>query len=502
MKKIIALIWVLVWLLCFSGCGKTQVVEEAAPSALPPQVMVDGVIYVDTGKESTAADRENGFDGEITSSVMGDERPVENDQSNFGTGYGYQFGEREGTVELYINGRWWIYATNEVSHQISYPEQHMVVDEPPALTVTYGEESIKARFCLSNWEFTREDGTLSALMGDGLHPLMAKHTSPFITLDPTSVEPFEIWLRWDIVPDMVSVNYWSEDCWEELSSGSEYSPSLSGNEAGDSYLLRPKNGNYIYEIVATWQNAPNYGGTVRYSFHTVIEGAEVVKPVSTFADHTWEDIIWACKNDEIPDDWEVGDTKPMTIDGVEYNIMIIGMHQDAYADGSRSTAPLTFQLAECYQTLGQMNPVVTNDACWRDSAMRNTTLPQFLDLMPVKDAIREVQKLTFKGDNSGLETVVDKLFLLSEYEVYGLSNSDATPKEGIQYDYYANGGDAVKVYDGPDDCWWDEYDLGPSWWLRTHSRDHGNGFAAVDWDGNRRGDYSDWYDGIAFAFCF
>jgi hypothetical protein len=43
---------------------------------------------------------------------------------------------------------------------------------------------------------------------------------------------------------------------------------MEGNEAGDSYLLRPKSGNYIYEIIATWQNAPNFGGTVRYSFHT------------------------------------------------------------------------------------------------------------------------------------------------------------------------------------------------------------------------------------------
>ena len=48
MKKTISLILALVFLLSFAGCSNTQAVEEAAPSALPPQVMVDGVIYVKT----------------------------------------------------------------------------------------------------------------------------------------------------------------------------------------------------------------------------------------------------------------------------------------------------------------------------------------------------------------------------------------------------------------------------------------------------------------------
>lgn len=266
MRRTRAFVFVLLFVCSFAACGVESAVEEAAPGALPPQIMVDGVIYVDTGLESTAADRQDSFDGEITSTVMGHQQPSENDQSNFGTGFGYQFGEQEGTVDLFSNGRWWIYATREVRHQLQFPEQYIVVGEPPALIVNHGEASVEARECLINWEFTMEDGKQSAMMGDGAHPL-AKNSSPAIILDPEL--PLEVWLSWEIMPDVVTVSCWSEDCWEQLESEPVESFRLmESNEAGDRYLLRPKNGNYIYEIIATWQNAPNFGGTVHYSFHT------------------------------------------------------------------------------------------------------------------------------------------------------------------------------------------------------------------------------------------
>lgn len=227
---------------------------------------------------------------------------------------------------------------------------------------------------------------------------------------------------------------------------------------------------------------------------------ETLAPALDFCDTEWADIILACQNRDFPANWQVGDTKTMVIDGVEYNIMIIGKYHDSYADGS-GKAPLTFQLVECYQTLAQMDPNMSTGACWQECAMRTTTLPQILELMPVKDAIKEVNKVTRKKDNSGVEIVVDKLFLLSQYEVYG--NSVACEEEGKQYEYYAEGGKRVKEYNGPDDCWWYDYEnVGPCWWLRSHSADYGNGFATVYGDGQRYGDYSDWYDGVAFAFCF
>jgi len=54
--------------------------------------------------------------------VEGSKNPTENAQSNFGVGYGYQYGAREGTIELYLNGKWRIYATEEVRREIQFPK--------------------------------------------------------------------------------------------------------------------------------------------------------------------------------------------------------------------------------------------------------------------------------------------------------------------------------------------------------------------------------------------
>lgn len=266
MKKQIALVLALALVLSVTACTAPEI-EEAAPNAMIPMVMVDGVIYMTTGYESTATERRDGFDGEISSTVGGHEQPTENDQSNFGTGFGYQYGQTEGTLELYINGKWWIYGTQEARDRMFYPERYRVIDEPPAFALIYGETRINPRTGSFSWNFTQDDGTELALCGDGLHPLTEQALSPCVAL--TQDAPLEIWLHWDIMPDLVEVRCWEEASWEQLEAEPKEAYRLmEGNETGDCFLLRPKNGNYIYEVVATWQNAPNFGGTVYYSFHT------------------------------------------------------------------------------------------------------------------------------------------------------------------------------------------------------------------------------------------
>ena len=73
-----------------------------------PMVMVDGKLYYDTGKESSIDGRCAMMDGEISSSVDGSEIPTEDDQSYFGTGYGYQYGADD-TIELLINEKWIVF---------------------------------------------------------------------------------------------------------------------------------------------------------------------------------------------------------------------------------------------------------------------------------------------------------------------------------------------------------------------------------------------------------
>lgn len=73
-----------------------------------PTVMINGKLYYDTGAESTLDGRCGNMDGEITSTVDGSEIPTENNQSNFGAGFGYQYGADD-TIEIYMNEKWMIF---------------------------------------------------------------------------------------------------------------------------------------------------------------------------------------------------------------------------------------------------------------------------------------------------------------------------------------------------------------------------------------------------------
>lgn len=78
-----------------------------------PMVMVNDKLYYDTGKESSIEARCGNMDGQITSTVDGTEIPTENNQSNFGTGFGYQYGSEENTIEVYMNEKWIVFEYRE-----------------------------------------------------------------------------------------------------------------------------------------------------------------------------------------------------------------------------------------------------------------------------------------------------------------------------------------------------------------------------------------------------
>ncbi len=135
MKKIIPIIMCLV----FTGCSNNvniesndeidnqsklaneQLVETEEEtdlstleySALRPMVMVGGRLYYDTGIEIPFL-RCGTLDGEITSNVHNSEIPTEDNQSNFGEGYGYQC-TGENTIDVFIENKWIRFDTEEYS---------------------------------------------------------------------------------------------------------------------------------------------------------------------------------------------------------------------------------------------------------------------------------------------------------------------------------------------------------------------------------------------------
>lgn len=72
---------------------------------LIPMVMVKGELYMDTGKESDFNRTCGTMDGEIISSVEPFEKPTKDNQSNFGSGYGYQF-VNPNSIDILINEKW------------------------------------------------------------------------------------------------------------------------------------------------------------------------------------------------------------------------------------------------------------------------------------------------------------------------------------------------------------------------------------------------------------
>lgn len=212
-----------------------------------------------------------------------------------------------------------------------------------------------------------------------------------------------------------------------------------------------------------------------------------------FANNTWEQIIAACHNNEVPDTWKVADHKPMTIGGSDYLIDIIGKNHDDYSDGS-GKAPLTFQLHDCYNIAKAMHSTGSNTMGWEKCSMRVEHLPTILKQMPadVQSGIREVNKISKNGGKSTLlVTTKDSLFLLSEVEVFG-SSSNSLSGEGTQYDYYKAANSTVKNFNGS------AYD----WWERSPSSGSTRYYCVVKSTGSSINASSNTIRGVAFAFCF
>ena len=214
---------------------------------------------------------------------------------------------------------------------------------------------------------------------------------------------------------------------------------------------------------------------------------------ANFADNDWATIIKACHKNQVPETWVVGNQKAMMINGADYVIDIIGKNHDDYADGS-GKAPLTFQLHDCYADRKMMNGGNTNSGGWTSCDMRSTHLPAILALMPteVQNGIQEVNKLTSEGSRSTtISTTADKLFLLSEIEIFG-SVRYSKSGEGTQYDYYKAGNSKVKKYNGRADVWWE----------RSPRGSHSTFFCNVNSDGTANYGYASSAYGVAFGFCF
>lgn len=256
---------------------------------------------------------------------------------------------------------------------------------------------------------------------------------------------------------------------------------------GSCTLIVPEAGVWSVKATRNGQTSNTVSVSVKDSYALTLNFLK-----DNFADNDWASIIAACHSGSVPSTWVVGNSKTMTINGASYQVDIIGKNHDTYTAGG--TAPLTFQLHDCYGDLKNMNSSNTSEGGWTSCAMRSTHLPAILALMPteVQNGIREVNKLTSAGNLSDtINITADKLFLLSEIEIFG-SVTYSKSGEGTQYDYYKAGNNRIK----------NKNDSPYFWWERSPHGSDSTRFCRVDFNGDARYYYAKGNFGVAFGFCF
>ena len=103
-----------------------------------------------------------------------------------------------------------------------------------------------------------------------------------------------------------------------------------------------------------------------------------------------------------------------------------------------------------------------------------------------------MNKLTSAGSQSTtINTTADKLFLLSEIEIFG-SVSYSKSGEGTQYDYYKAGNSKVKKFNGSANNWWERSPCGGG----------STRFCFVNSNGYANCYNASLANGVAFGFCF
>ena len=248
-----------------------------------------------------------------------------------------------------------------------------------------------------------------------------------------------------------------------------------------------------------WTIVFTYNGSQKTKVYTLeVIGIVYVYPFvvgATLEATTWDNIAAVSKFGQAPNYWKVGDKKNITVNGVTYAAQIIGFDHDTLttADGSRTKAGITFQLVDCLKTTYSMNGSNTNVNGWRGSTMRTSTMATLLNQLSsdLKSVLKFVNKVTSVGNNSsGLETTSDKLFLLSEIEVFGATQYSYAG-EGKQYEYYTAGNSTIKKVNGSARYWWE----------RSPYSGNTNTFCAVSGNGVANSDYASNSCGVSFGFC-
>ena len=234
----------------------------------------------------------------------------------------------------------------------------------------------------------------------------------------------------------------------------------------------------------------------------------VIKPLD---ECTPTEILDAVKSGKAINAWDVGDlTAPLTLNGkigdalslenLQIRAMLIGFNHNSELESSGKYSAhfilgttidgknITFidsiydrASANGVKYLQHNTTTATNSGGWANSNLRLNICSNIFDALPAewKNIISPCTKFT---DNTGggvddstfVTSTVDKIFLLSEFEIFGKRSYSnlAEPNYQVQYDYFKNGNSKIR-YSSVNN------DLPCNWWLRTPQFSNDTSFCRV-----------------------
>ncbi len=236
---------------------------------------------------------------------------------------------------------------------------------------------------------------------------------------------------------------------------------------------------------------------------------------SVLNENSWDTIKWASKHNVGQNYWSVGDCKQITMNGkvsdgltlTNYTawVYIIGFNHNAEREGNGITFQgfkatkngtpvcLTDSGYSSTKTSGTwfiMNTSDVNYGGWSSCVIRSKVMPLIKAAFPADLRAVIKQSTIYTAPNSGniaLTSTQDEVFLLAEYEVFGVRNhaSKQEPNYLKQYSYYSAGNSKIKYKHNATSA-------AAYWWERSPDSGGSSNFCIVSDNGS--------YSGALFAY--
>lgn len=252
-----------------------------------------------------------------------------------------------------------------------------------------------------------------------------------------------------------------------------------------------------HPIVARVGGAASYGAfmTVSNDAWTNTNGVRLCyrpkympTPKSSLQNYTWEEIKLLA--DALADNYistsdlastyniALGDSKTATINGETHSYRIIGMNHDVDVYGN--TIGMTFEQVDQMTSAYQMKSTMSSTDNWQNSDLASTLNAFSIDA-DLAAVITPAKKTCAKNVSGGTPTYsyTEPLWIESETEVQGTQTITIdNTVEGSRYEFYVNGGSAIKQRGGENKPWWTRspmsYDPTGSYFVMTRSDGNAN----------------------------